>query len=92
MIPSTSHMLSPREIELLRLLIAGQSNKELAKSMNVSSATVKQYLRVLFLKFSVSNRTQLAVLALRGLGETPTGFAKLSRRTVNDSPKPRTVA
>jgi DNA-binding CsgD family transcriptional regulator len=88
----TSPRLSPREIELLKLLIAGQSNKELAKSMNVSSATVKQYLRMLFLKFSVSNRTQLAVLALMAFGETPTECADLSRVAVNGALKPRTVA
>ncbi len=92
MTSGTSPMLSPREIELLKLLIAGQSNKELAKSMKVSPATVKQYLRVLFLKFSVCNRTQLAVLALKVFGETPTECADLSRGAVNSSPKPRTVA
>jgi DNA-binding CsgD family transcriptional regulator len=60
--------LSPREGELLKLLLQGQSNKEIAKNMRISCATVKQYLRSLFLKFSVENRTQLAITAITELG------------------------
>lgn len=59
--------LAPREAELLKLLVQGQSNKEIATNMRISCATVKQYMRSLFLKFSVSNRTQLAISAMSDL-------------------------
>ena len=59
------NLLSQRERQLLNHLIDGQTNKELANSMEISIATVKQYLRMLFAKFSVSNRTQLAIKAMQ---------------------------
>lgn len=51
----------------MKFLVRGQSNKEMAANMRISCATVKQYMRSLFLKFSVSNRTQLAISAMNEL-------------------------
>lgn len=49
--------LSPREIELLRALSSGASNKELAKTLFISEATVKTHLVHIYSKLGVDNRT-----------------------------------
>jgi DNA-binding NarL/FixJ family response regulator len=54
-----------REIELLRLVAAGQSNDEIAEGLVLSLKTVESHLRRLFNRYAVMNRTELAVLALR---------------------------
>jgi len=54
-----------REIELLRLVAAGQSNDEIADALTLSLKTVESHLRRLFNRYAVMNRTELAVLALR---------------------------
>jgi DNA-binding NarL/FixJ family response regulator len=56
---------SMREIELLRLVAAGQSNDEIAEALVLSLKTVESHLRRLFNRYAVMNRTELAVLALR---------------------------
>ncbi|MGO8735061.1 MAG: LuxR family transcriptional regulator [Terriglobia bacterium] len=55
--------LSERERSVLQGLVAGKSNKEISAGLNISSATLTQYIRSLFLKTRVHNRTQLAVMA-----------------------------
>ncbi len=58
--------LSGREIEVLRLVAAGQSNNEIAASLIVSPGTVKKHLNNVFGKLQVSSRTQ-AVARARAL-------------------------
>ena len=55
--------LTRREIEILRRVVCGDSNAEIARRLNVGEQTVKNRLSVLLQKFQVSNRVQLAVLA-----------------------------
>lgn len=57
--------LSPRELEVLRLIADGLSNKEIAQRLGVSLSTVKTHVEELLQKLSVSDRTQAAVKALR---------------------------
>jgi two-component system, NarL family, response regulator len=65
---SPSGQLTPREKEVLSMLIEGKSNKEIGVSMNVSEATVKSHVSVLLMKLGASDRTQAVVIALqRGL-------------------------
>lgn len=60
--------LSPRELDVLRLIVAGKSNKEIAAELGISRATVKFHVSVIFSRMGVEDRTQAAVAALqRGL-------------------------
>jgi LuxR family transcriptional regulator, maltose regulon positive regulatory protein len=62
--------LSPRELEVLRLLAAGATNRAIAKQLVVSLDTVKRHVSNLFSKLEVANRTQ-AVARARELGLLP---------------------
>jgi DNA-binding CsgD family transcriptional regulator len=56
--------LTGREMQVLRLVAAGKSNKETAHSLNISDQTVKNHLSHIFVKLSVSDRTSAALLAV----------------------------
>src|SRR5688572_4598431 len=62
--------ISDREIEVLELLAAGRSNKEIAKQLDVSPNTVKTHVARLFEKLDVARRTE-AILQARELGLIP---------------------
>jgi len=57
--------LSEREIDVLRLLARGLSNREIARRLFLSEGTVRNYVSAILSKLDVSDRTQAAVLALR---------------------------
>jgi DNA-binding CsgD family transcriptional regulator len=59
--------ISSRELEVLALLAAGQSNKEIASRLEVSPNTVKTHVARLFEKLAVRRRTE-AILRARELG------------------------
>jgi len=60
--------LSPREMEVLRLLTAGKSNKEIAQTLDITEATVKSHVSTILMRLGVDDRTQAVVTALqRGL-------------------------
>jgi len=60
--------LSPRERDVLRLLVAGQSNKEIAASLGVTERTVKFHVTSIFNKLGAENRAQAVTIAhQRGL-------------------------
>jgi DNA-binding NarL/FixJ family response regulator len=56
--------LSPREAEILRLAARGLSNKQIAKELYISIATVKFHLTNIFRTLGISNRTEAALWAL----------------------------
>ncbi len=56
--------LSRRELELLRLIVAGQSNSEIADSMNLGYETIKSYRKNLILKLGAHNTAQLVRMAV----------------------------
>ncbi len=61
--------LTPREVEVLRLLAAGRSNRALAAELFVSERTVKSHVSNILAKLRVTDRTQAALWAVRhGLG------------------------
>ncbi|MDN5725786.1 MAG: response regulator transcription factor [Propionibacteriales bacterium] len=55
--------LTPRELQVIRLIASGWSNQRIADHLFLSSETIKTYVKRLFSKLDVSDRTQLAVLA-----------------------------
>jgi DNA-binding NarL/FixJ family response regulator len=57
--------LTARELEILELLIQGQSNQEIARYLTVSLSTVKTHIQHIIAKLEVSDRTQAAVRAIR---------------------------
>lgn len=57
--------LSTRELEVLKFLAEGLSNKEIALALHLSPNTVKTHVRSLMNKLGVDHRLQVVVLALR---------------------------
>jgi DNA-binding NarL/FixJ family response regulator len=57
--------LSEKELEIVRYLASGLSNKEIASRLSYSEKTVKNYLSVIFQKLHLRDRTQVAIFALR---------------------------
>ena len=55
--------LTERETDVLRLLAQGQSNQEIARSLNISTTTVRSHVSTILLKLGVANRTQAALAA-----------------------------
>jgi two-component system nitrate/nitrite response regulator NarL len=67
--PVSRKGLSQREIQILRCLLNGDSNKMIANHLNITEATVKVHLKSLLRKINASNRTQAAIWALNnGIG------------------------
>jgi DNA-binding NarL/FixJ family response regulator len=56
--------LTPREVEVLRLLSQGQTNPQIARNLLVSRGTVKIHVQHIISKLGVSDRTQAAVRAI----------------------------
>ena len=57
--------LSPREIEVLDLVAAGRTNKEIAVKLAISNQTVKNHISSILRKLAVNDRTQAVVYAMR---------------------------
>jgi two-component system, NarL family, response regulator LiaR len=64
-IDSPTFELSDREMEVLKLLVEGQSNAAIAEALFLSESTIKANLRSIMTKFEVNDRVQVAVIALR---------------------------
>ncbi|MGG6293047.1 response regulator [Leptolyngbya sp. AN02str] len=58
-------LLSQREIEVLKLMVEGRSNPEIAQALYLSPNTVKTHVRGIMNKLAVDDRVQAAVVALR---------------------------
>jgi NarL family two-component system response regulator LiaR len=57
--------LTPRELEVLRLLAQGLSNREIAQALSISEKTVKTHVSSILAKLHLADRTQAAIYALR---------------------------
>ncbi|MCX6901435.1 MAG: response regulator transcription factor [Verrucomicrobia bacterium] len=57
--------LSERELEVLHLIVRGQSNKEIGVSLNISDVTVKRHITHILEKLHVLDRTQAAIAAIQ---------------------------
>ncbi len=56
--------VTPRDREVLNLLVQGCSNKEIAGQLNISPRTVKQHLRTLFLRAGIRDGRKRVKLAI----------------------------
>ncbi len=57
--------LSPRELQVLELVAAGRTNKEIALLLDISNQTVKNHVSSILRKLAVNDRTQAVVYAMR---------------------------
>jgi DNA-binding NarL/FixJ family response regulator len=64
-LPKLRYSLSQQELEILKLIVEGKSNPEIAAVFYLSCSTVKAYVREIMVKLAVTNRVQAAVVALR---------------------------
>lgn len=61
-VPVDLAVLTPRQLEILRLVSDGMTNSQIAQSLYLSEFTIKQHLRSAFKNLGVSNRTEAAML------------------------------
>jgi DNA-binding NarL/FixJ family response regulator len=59
-------LLSPRELQVLEMTTEGLTNLEIGRRLEITDHAVKVHLSSIFRKLEVSNRTEAAVLYLRG--------------------------
>jgi len=62
--PGHALRLSPRELEVVRLVVEGRSNDEIGATLGIGVKTVETHLHRLFTRFDVRSRTELAARAL----------------------------
>jgi two-component system nitrate/nitrite response regulator NarL len=55
--------LSPREIDTVRLIAVGSSNKEIARQLGIAETTVKIHVQHILRKLNLTSRVQVAVFA-----------------------------
>ena len=72
--PQRNYGLTKREMDILTTIVAGLSNKEIARKFSLSEDTVKHHLTNIFDKVGVASRLELALFAINNrLTEPPTG-------------------
>jgi two-component system nitrate/nitrite response regulator NarL len=71
---ATAQMLSGREFEVLRAVVSGKSNKEIADTLGISEGTIKVHLHRVYEKLGVKGRLELALYA-HDKGLLPSMFA-----------------
>lgn len=70
--PVLREELTARETDVLRLIAAGLSNKQIARKLDLTEGTVKGYVSQILAKLRLEDRTQAALYAVRnGLDEAP---------------------
>jgi DNA-binding NarL/FixJ family response regulator len=62
--PRPGHDLTNREHEILRLIVDGMNNREIADHLTISQSTVKNHVTSIFMKLGVSSRAEAVALAV----------------------------
>lgn len=57
--------MSARELEVLNLIVRGQSNKQIAFALSIAEHTVKNHVKSILSKLGVDDRTQAATAAIQ---------------------------
>lgn len=70
--------LSPREMEILRYVTQGKTNKQIAQMLGISHQTVKNHVSSILTKLDVEDRTQAAIYAMRR------GWVRMDETTASD--------
>ncbi|MBE7471122.1 MAG: DNA-binding response regulator [Anaerolineae bacterium] len=63
--PLSKSNLTERELDVLRLIASGQSNKEIAVTLHLTEGTIKGYVSAILAKLGVADRTQAALYAVK---------------------------
>lgn len=63
--PSNDNKLTEREIEVLKYIAEGATNKEISAKLYISEKTVKNHISSIFRKLNIYDRTQAAIFAIR---------------------------
>ena len=62
--PAKKTLLTERQMDILKLLTDGMSNKEIARALELAEGTVKQHLVMIFKNLNVKTRTQATMVAI----------------------------
>lgn len=62
-IPTEFAQLTPRELDVAKLVAIGATNQEIAQQLFISESTVKTHLNNIFVRLNLKNRSQLAIFA-----------------------------
>jgi DNA-binding CsgD family transcriptional regulator len=80
--------LTPRQLQIVRFVASGLTNKEIPRKLGMEEAGIKSCLRLMLGAFGLRNRTQLAIV---GVALTPAGSGRERRRDRSDDGKSRRV-
>jgi DNA-binding NarL/FixJ family response regulator len=64
-VPSSAAGLTPREVDVLRLLVEGRSDREIGEALFIGTRTVQTHVANLFAKLGVNARAEAAAVAVR---------------------------
>ena len=62
---STDHALTPREVDVLRLVAKGNANKEIAAQLSLTEETVKSHIRNILAKLDANDRTHAVAIGVK---------------------------
>lgn len=67
---ATDELLTPAEVEVLKLIAAGNANKQIADQLSITEETVKGRVKNILSKFGANDRTHAAIGVKRGIIQT----------------------
>jgi DNA-binding NarL/FixJ family response regulator len=80
--PATESLLSEAELRVIVFVTQGLTNRDISEELGVSPTTVRTHISRIFHKLRVTNRTQVALYALKeGLVDLDTALGKMHRTT-----------